>query len=391
LDWTVIGVNYQKANLQQRQKYALSEDQILLAYSLFKKSNIQNALILSTCNRTEFFLPIEAKDKAVEILTNKVYQIKVEADLFHCKSEEEAVEYFFRISSGLESQITGDFEILGQVRKACTLAKKNGMVSGTWERIINNALAAAKKARTQTGFYSGASSTSYACVEYLKSTKTDLKILKYLILGVGKIGIHTVDHLLKFADTGNITIANRTADKANELAKRKNINTIAFENFSDELEAYDVIICATNAPDYIITPSMFKEHKPHFIFDLSVPMNVDPRINNFKDISLVNVDELSVIINNNMKLRDAERQSVERIIDEGIQDLEAWFTIKSGMPLLSELKDELEQLKIEALSNVDTQDKTHSKEFLNEYTDELFNQISQQWIKKVRNKTLNAH
>ena len=390
MDWTVIGINYQKANLEQRQKYAMSEDQISLAYDLFKKASIQNALILSTCNRTEFFLPTADKMKAIEIVRTTIYEVEVEDDLFHCKEDEEAVKYFFRICSGLESQIVGDFEILGQVRKACGIAKENGMVSGTWERLINNALAAAKKARTQTGFYSGASSTSYACVEYLKGSKIDLKKLKYLILGAGKIGIHTIDHLLKFADPSNITIANRTIDKALDLAKRKEVQSIAFDQFTEDLETYDVIICATNAPQYIISSSMFRQGKSHFIFDLSVPMNVDPSVKEVRNISLVNVDELSLIINNNMKLRDAERKSVEKIIDEGIQDLEAWFTIKSGMPLLSELKDELEEIKIEALSQVEAQDKTHSTEFLNEYTDELFNQISQQWIKKVRNKTLNA-
>lgn len=390
MDWTVIGINYQKANLEQRQKYALSESQVLLAYDLFKKANIQNALILSTCNRTEYFIPTEQKPAAIKLLKSSIYKVEVEDHLFHCMDQTEAVEYFFRICSGLESQIVGDFEILGQVKKACSLAKENGMVSGTWEKLINNALASAKKARTQTGFYSGASSTSYACVEYLRSSDIDLKNSKFLILGLGKIGIHTVDHFLKIAPPGNITIANRTEEKALEFASRKQINSITFDKFSPELEEYDVIICATNAPDYIVSPSMFQGRKTQHVIDLSVPMNVDPRIKDLPGIDLVNVDELSEIVNHNIKLRVAEREHVEKIVEEHIQDLNAWFTIKSGMPILSELKDELHQLKKDALSNITSKDKTHSSEFLSEYTDELFNQLSQQWIKKVRNKTLNV-
>ncbi|GLR19115.1 glutamyl-tRNA reductase [Portibacter lacus] len=391
MNWSVIGINYQKANLEQRQKFALDEDHIQETYEYFLASGITNALIVSTCNRTEFFIPQDANAKALEILSKHIYKDYYDEQLFHFKSDAQAIHYFFRICSGLESQIAGDFEILGQVRKACGIAKANGMITGTWERIINNALSSAKKARTTTGFYSGASSTSYACIEHIKTTSLDLKTAKYLILGAGKIGSHTIDHLLKFAPSKNITITNRSFDKSLALANKKDLKLMPFKHLSMEAEHYDVIICATNASEYILTEKIFKSNKRHHIVDLSVPMNVDPSLGKLENIELINVDQLSDKVNANMRKRVAERRNVERIIAESILDLNAWFTIKSGMPMLSELKKELQQIKQDALSNVIAEDKTHSAAFLDEYTDHLFNHLSQQWIKKVRNKTLDAH
>ncbi|WP_235296640.1 glutamyl-tRNA reductase [Portibacter marinus] len=390
MNWTVIGVNYQKANLSQRQKYALNEDRIIETFHLLKKSGIQQALIISTCNRTEFFIPIDQKQTAIDLITTHIYQNDVEPELFHCKKNDEATRYFFRICSGLESQIAGDYEILGQVKKACALAKQNGMISGTWERIINNALSAAKKARTETGFYSGASSTSYACIEYLRNADIDMENLKYIILGAGKIGSHTIDHLLKLVPAENITLTNRSIDKATALGGRKNINILPFHQMHQNIAQFDVIICATNAPHFIITAEHIIEHKNQYIIDLSVPLNVDPSLKSRPNIQLLNVDELSEIINQNLKKREAEKAVVEQIIEDRIEDLKAWFTIKSGMPMLAELKEELADMKREALMNVDSGERAHSEKFLNEYTDELFNQLSQQWIKKVRNRAVNA-
>lgn len=391
LDWTVIGINYQKANLEQRQRYALSEEQILKTYDLFKNSQIPTALIISTCNRTEFFVPTELKMEASQLLSKEVYRQLPADHLFHIKEDNDAISYFFRICSGLESQIAGDFEILGQVRKAFRIAKEKNMLSGVWERTINSALAAAKKARSQTGFYSGATSTSYASIEHLKNSDIDLKQARYLILGAGKIGSHSIDHLLKFVPAHNITVSNRSLDKAIELASKKGLNILPFQHLKKEAKKYDVIICATNAPHFILSTDMFDEEGKHHLIDLSVPMNIDPALKSFPKVNLVNVDELSEIINANLEKRHAERSSVEEIISEALKDLNAWFTIKSGIPMLTELRKELEQLKSDALSNVSADNIEHSSAFLDEYTDEFFNQLSQQWIKKVRNKSLNAN
>ncbi len=390
MDWAVTGINYQKANLSQRQRYALDEAQIIQAYDLLQEIGIQHTLIISTCNRTEFFTPIEHKKKAIEIISKEIYEGAIDDSLFHDMYGDDATSYFFRICSGLESQIAGDFEILGQVRRAASIAKKRGLLSGTWERTINNAIGAAKRARTHTGYYSGASSTSYASIEYLKNSNINLKRKKYLIIGTGKIGGHTIDHLLKFVKAENITITNRTMSRAIELSSAKNLRLLPFENIKSQAQDYDVIICATNAPDFLLDVGDFQVQKSHHIIDLSVPMNVNPELGNSTHIDLVNVDELSAIVNKNMLKRASEKKNVEKIVEEGIADLNAWFTIKTGMPMLAELKEELEKIKREALSNVEINDEGHSEEFLDNYTDELFNQLSQQWIKKVRNMAVNA-
>lgn len=390
MNWFVTGVNYKKANLEQRQKYSLSADEVVTAYDNLKALGIKNALIISTCNRTEFFLPLSYKDEAAHILSKYIYKRDIENALFHFKTGKEAVKYFFRICSGLESQIPGDFEILGQVRKNFLLAKNQGVLSGVWERMINSGLHSAKKARTQTNFFSGASSTSYACIEYLKKINFDFKNGSFLLIGTGKIGKHTLDHLLKIVDHKSITLSNRSPEKAEALSTKNDLSFLPFEALSKEVKNYKVIICATNAPDYIITEEMLNGGITEILIDLSVPLNIDPAIKENKNFTLLNVDQLSKIVNENLEKRKSESDKVENIIDEEILELGNWFTISNGMPLLAELKGELEQLKVDALSKIENAGHPDSKAFLDQYTDELFDQLSQQWIKKVRNRVVDV-
>ena len=390
MNWINIGINYKKANLSERQKYSLTEDQIIECYALFRQANINNALVLSTCNRTEFFIPKSTKENAIALILDHFYSVDPDESLFHYNSETEAGQYFFRICSGLESQITGDFEILGQVRKASILAKKHGMITGVWEKTINSGLHAAKRARTETAFYSGAISTSYASIEYLRKTDLDFTLANFLIIGTGKIGSHTLGHLLKTVKPNQITICNRSQEKAIKIAAQYHLKHIAFEELTTKATEYNVIICATNATEYIITPAMLDQNSPMKIIDLAVPLNVDPILNENELISVVNVDQLSKMINKNLEKRVADITKVEAIINDELENLNAWHTIKTGMPLLSEIKEELEQIKKETLSKMETPEDRSNSDFLDEYTDELFNQLSYQWIKKVRNQAANA-
>ncbi len=390
MNWFVTGVNYKKASLHERQLFSLNEEQISSAYEKFVEAGVDNALIISTCNRTEFFLPEDQKERAINTLFNRIYQLDLNSDLFHIKEGDEALEYFFRICSGLESQIAGDFEILGQVRKSCMLAKSKDMIPGIWEKAINNALKAAKRARTETGFYSGASSTSYAAIEYLRKAGLNFRKSRFLIVGSGKIGAHTLDHLIKHADASQVALSNRSFENAAPLLEKRKVEFLPFAELKTGCKSFDVIICATNAPDYIISPEMVRGGSARYFIDLSVPLNIDPSIGDAHGVKLVNVDELSILVNENLKKRSAEVSKVEEIIHAEINELQAWYTIKNGMPLLSELKGELEQLKSEALSKLDNKNDKGSSEFLDQYTDELFDQLSQGWIKKVRNQSINA-
>lgn len=389
MNWFVTGINYLKANLEQRQDYSLSPEAIDNVYDQLKESGINNALIISTCNRTEFFLPYEFRSVALEILEQLIYKRAVQNNLFHVKSGKSAVDYFFRICSGLESQIPGDFEILGQVKKSCSQAKKKGMLSGVWQRMINSGLHAAKKARSKTDFFSGASSTSYACVEYLKKNNFDFDSGKFLLIGTGKIGTHTIEHILKHSEKSSISISNRTEEKALLLAEKYLVEILSFNQLSTFINEFDVIICATNAPEYIITPEMLSKTKRQIFIDLSVPLNIDPKIQSEGTV-LLNVDKLSKIVNENLEKRLGEVAKVETIIGEEIHELDHWYTIRTGMPLLSELKEELHQLKSEVLSKIEDGRVSDSSAFLDEYTNELFDQLSQEWIKKVRNRAIDA-
>ncbi len=390
MDWLVIGINYKKANIEKRQEYALSDEEIVATYETFKSIGIDNALIISTCNRTEFFLPKRFHDKAMSILTLHVYKKEIEHQYFKLKIGKDAIQYFFSICNGLESQIIGDFEILGQVKKFCLISKRSKMLSGTWERIINSGIHSAKKARVETQFYNGASSTSYAGIEYLKKIDFDFKKSNFLLIGTGKIGMHSLDHLLKIVPGSKITVSNRSLEKAKEVSSKNKMGFIPFEKIPEKIKFFEVIICATNADHYIINAEMIEGGNTKVLLDLSVPMNIDPQINNLKGFTLLNIDQLSSIVNENLNKRKAEIEKVKRIQESNLQELNQWFMIKTSMPMFSELKGELNQLKSEILSDIKFDNHNISKAFLDKYTDELFEQLTKEWIRKVRNSTTNS-
>lgn len=389
LNWLVTGINYKKANVQERQDFALSESEIEDAYCRLAESGVKNALILSTCNRTEFFLPIDSATRQSNFLSSYIYKKDIDTQHFNIKENDDATRYFFNICSGMESQIPGDFEILGQVRKACKLAKKNNMLSGVWEKTVNSGLRAAKRSRNETKFFSGASSTSYATIEFLKSKGLNIIKQNILLIGAGKIGTHTIEHLLKLGAGENITITNRSADKAEELAQKYEISSIPFEKLGSKAGQYDVIICATNAPEYVVTADVVNLEKTQYLIDLSVPLNIDPAIKEIDNKILVDVDQLSKAVEKNLAKREGERSRIEAIIEEELEELSKWYAIRNGLPIFSDLKEELEQMKAEILSDIGKKP-SDDPEFIDQYTDRLFDHLSQNWIKKVRNIAINA-
>ena len=387
MNWCVFGINFKNANIRKRQRYALNNKQIKEIYGILRKNQIANALIISTCNRTEFFIPELDLAKFKLLVKSAIYPHEFQMDLFHVKEGIDAIKYFYRICTGLESQVPGDFEILGQVRKSCMLAKKEGMLNGVWEKTINNGLRAGKNARSETDFYSGAGSVSYACIEYIKSINLDLNKIKILLIGTGSIGTRTLEHLVKIVSTEKITITNRSYDRSKELAQKYIIQGLRFEEFPKRIPEFDVIICATQSTEFVIKKSMVRTKKYQYYIDLSVPLNIDPEITDSNFYTLANTDDLSVIINQNLKKRMSEISKVESIVEESLEELKAWFTIKEGLPVLTELKEELSTLKNEALVKFNSNEHTKNSAFLDEYIDELFMQISNDWISKVRAKS----
>lgn len=341
----IVGINYRKSDSNVRGQFSLSPDQsrILLQQSLAKK--ISGCFVLSTCNRTEIYGICQDPGELIEMLcenTNNVTKDFLTEGYSHIGIP--AIKHLFKVASGLDSQITGDSEILAQLKLAAKIAKQHGCINSIMERIINFVLQASKDIRTKTRLNSGTVSVSYAAIEIIKEKIKDVTGRKILLVGTGKFGTQIAKNLKEYLPESFVALTNRTEEKAFNLSLKYNTKFIAYHKLRSACEDADVIIVNSSAESYTILPSFFTTVKPRLILDLSIPQNVHPDVRNINGISLMNVDEVSQIPNKTIALRQSEVSKAMYIIDKTMDSLMAWSRQQSDIPLLHQVKSQLYQL-----------------------------------------------
>jgi glutamyl-tRNA reductase len=345
-----IGLSYKKANTSIRSKYSFSmihlENLVLEA----KKIGIESFFIISTCNRTEIYLE-HATNASLFIELYLKYinnSSRNEFDsFFTIKQGNEAIEHFFRVSAGIESQILGDFEIISQIKIWFKRFKKAGSISSNLERLINHAIEVSKKVKHETAISSGISSVSYAAIHYIKNNVLDLKNKNIVLFGLGKIGLNTCENLVKHIDNKQITVVNRTEEKSIEISKKFSISTQPVENFSRIINQCDVLIVATGADSYTVKKEMIRrENKPLLILDLSIPNNVEESVNSIAEVNLINVDALSAIINETLSKRQSDIPKAEAIIQEKLVEFDSWLSFREFAPFIQSFKEDLSGISL---------------------------------------------
>lgn len=311
----MFGCSHHKTPLDLREQFSLSENTIIETYHKFKNfPQIIELLILSTCNRTEFYLILENKhnnERALEILFNEVFQkdFKHIKNHFHLLEGKSALKHLFTVASGIDSQIIGENEILGQVKEAYHLSKKHAAVGPILERIFQKAFQQAKWARTYTGIGNGKVNISSVATELALRIFDNLNETRILVIGTGKIGALTLKHL-KAKGAQKITVTNRTPERALSLAAEHGGQFIAFNSFSKQINCFDIILCSTNASGIIISSTTLSETLkqrhglPLFLIDLSVPRNICYKTASLPNTYLYNIDDLAHISHQNLKARN---------------------------------------------------------------------------------------
>jgi glutamyl-tRNA reductase len=269
------------------------------------------------------------------------------------------IEHLFKVAAGLDSQIIGDYEILSQIKQAAKLAKDHHCLSSFMERIINYALQASKEIKTTTKLSSGTVSVSYAAVEIIKEKIPDIRRKKILLVGTGKFGHHIGNNLKNYLPGSSLFFTNRTDKKALKLAMECDAAFVPYEHIAIEADAADVIIVSSAAENYTIEPSFFTTRKSRLILDLSVPQNVNPTVAHLPGISLLNVDEISAILNKTISLRQAEIPKAMAIIGATIGSLMDWYHKQSYNPLLRKVKTQLYELSEIHFTNQFREEKIH--------------------------------
>lgn len=378
-NFAVLSVSYEKADAEIRGKFAFFDEYVKEFVAELHNQCLGDAFVVSTCNRTEIYtttmnylLVAEHFCKTVGVTLTDFMQYA------NVQRNEDALNHLFRVAGGLESQIVGDFEIIGQIKNAYRRFKIEKKYSNPFmERAINSAIQISKRIKTETGISNGAASVSYAAVHYILNTQNQLSDKNILLLGVGEIGQNTVENLVKHVYKPKVKITNRTAEKAEKIAEKYQIPHIDFDEFPEELHKTDILIVATGASHPIINKSHFPNGKETLVIDLSIPNNVEKNITENPNVSLVDVDELSKSISETMEQRRREIPKAELIIKEMMKDFLEWEKKRKLAPNIHHFKASLKNIENHEMHNI------HKK---HKYVDVHDMHLSEKIIQKITNR-----
>jgi glutamyl-tRNA reductase len=252
-----------------------------------------------------------------------------------------AAEHLFAVAAGLDSQILGDYEIVGQIKQAARFSKERQCMGPYLDRLLNIVLQSSKAIKTHTALSGGTVSVSFAAIQFLKEQISDYSDKQILLLGTGKIGRNTCKNLVDYLGTSHITLINRTEEKASELASELQLRVAPYVNIQAEVSKADVIIVATNAEEPIIKKADLQNSGRKILIDLSIPNNIEAAAGELPHITLVNVDDLSKINDATLQKRLAEVPKAKAIISEHMEEFIEWYNMRKNVPMLKALKQTL--------------------------------------------------
>lgn len=341
----VAGINYKKSDASIRGQFAINNEQYKNILELAQLQGLNELFILSTCNRTEIYGFAQNSKQLVDLLCS---QTAGDARIFlqsaYIKNGVAAVEHMFSVGAGLDSQILGDYEIVGQLKNAARFAKDLGCVGAFTERLINSVLQASKLIKNHTELSGGTVSVSFAAVQYIRQLVQQPEEKNILLVGVGKIGRNTCKNLVDYIGSKKITLINRTPDKAQSLAEELDLKAAPVGEMDREIEKADIILVATNAVAPTITRAQLEGKGEKLIIDLSIPYNVADDAKSLPNIQFTNVDELSKLKDETLKAREAEVPKAKAIIGELLEEFMEWYEMRKHVPMLRDLKLKLKEL-----------------------------------------------
>ncbi|MER3497399.1 MAG: glutamyl-tRNA reductase [Chitinophagaceae bacterium] len=339
------GINYKKSDASTRGQFAINTDQYANILEKAAAEGLNEIFILSTCNRTEIYGFAHSAEQLIEFLCSETAgDAKTFRQSAYIKHGMAAVEHVFHVAAGLDSQILGDYEIVGQLKTAVKFSKEHGFISAFTERLINSVLHSSKLIKNNTELSGGTVSVSFAAVQYIKNFVVNPSSKNILLLGIGKIGRNTCKNIVDYLQTKNITLINRSPEKAEELAHELGLRSAPLENLAVEIAKADIILVATNSPEPTILKDHVEGHAEKLIIDLSIPYNVEEEAQKLPNVQLVNVDELSKLKDETLKMRMAEVPKAKAIINEVMKEFEEWYEMRRHVPMLKDLKLKLKEL-----------------------------------------------
>jgi glutamyl-tRNA reductase len=382
LSFYAIGLSYKKADAEMRGKFSLDENAKTNLLHQAKADGIESLLVTSTCNRTEIYGFAEHPFQLIKLLCeNSNGTVEDFQQVAYVYKNKEALNQMFRVGTGLDSQILGDFEIISQIKQSFNESKKLGLANSYVERLVNAVIQASKKVKNETDLSSGATSVSFASVQYIMNNVPDIGNKNILLFGTGKIGRNTCENLVKHTKNEHIVLINRTKSTAEKVAGKFNLIVKDYADLQLEIQKTDVLVVATGAQNPTVDAEILKLKKPLLILDLSIPKNVDENVKGNENVTLVHLDHLSQVTDETIEKRKEHIPAAEKIIEDVMTEFLTWSKTRKFAPTIHSLKEKLGSIKQIELN--------YQRKKLENFNEEQAEIISNRIIQKITNHFAN--
>ena len=360
MELLVLGLNHRTAPVEIREKFSLSPEKIKKGLGRLEKyDNLQEAVVLSTCNRSEIYAVVSRG------CSNTVASFWADLNGTECTEEffqqytyryedEDCVEHLLRVTASLDSLVIGEGQILSQVKHAYAIAQSANATGTLLNLLFNRAIAAGKRVRNETKIAFNAVSVSYAAVELARARLGDFSGCRVLLFGAGKMAELTATHLM-CQGLKSLYVANRHIERATELACRYGGQAVEWPEVYGLLGSMDIVITSTGAPHYVIHRREIvhaleaRQGKPLVLIDIAVPRDVEPAVGELPEVCLYNIDDLKAVVDDNIQERQKEAMIAEGIIKEEVEALMERFAYFSMQPVMVQLSDKAEFIRCREL------------------------------------------
>ena len=352
----LTGVSHNTAPVEVRESLAFrAEDLSRALQDLRSRAGVNEALILSTCNRVEITVTTEDSidpQTTVDLFLTDHKPVPADGIGPHVYRYEgrEAIHHLFRVAASLDSMVVGEPQILGQLKVAYTAAKDAGAVCGWLDGLLTRAFGVAKRVRSETGIGQMAVSVSYAAVELARKIFGSLAGRTVMIVGAGKMSELAARHLRR-SGASHVFVTNRTHDRAMEMARLFQGTPVEYDRFHATLPEVDILIASSAAPHYILNKEEMqrviaaRRNRPAYLIDLAVPRNIDPSVNDVANVFLYDIDDLQEVVNANLRERMKEAERAETLVSEEVERMMARLKVVEITPTIVGLQEQLEQIR----------------------------------------------
>ena len=398
----LIGISYKTSSVEIREQFSLAKDEIIpFSELLQKETGISDLVVLSTCNRTEIYF---SQDKygfhlAAKLVYKTLKHFKgIEQKYWHSffsYTDEDAVRHLFEVSSGIDSMVIGEDQIIGQIKEAYMFCTEAALTDAVLMRLFQKSFEAGKRVRTETKIKIGTTSVSGAAVQKCINLFNNLSSKRVLMIGAGDTGSLVLQN---FHKNGNpkITVTNRTEEKARKLAERHNSTLLPFEQMSGHLFLYDIIIVATGSKVPLVTRQLVEQsletrkNEQQVFIDISVPRNIEKNIEELGAVQLFTIDDFQEVINHNVEKRRNNIEAANEIIDEIVVEFSEWLASRSLRPAIKAITYNLEKISKEEVSGYNKVDSEEIQLAINEFSKHLAQKYTRLFIKNLKEMTANG-